>query len=287
MYKPTAKSCIVAGCSVSCLSFILLIVLAIFLISKFNVLDNWFLQNSTQKSHMSLKSKPIAITVGLISDTESDWDYLEIALNDLKNRGVTDVFHLGDISHLGVPKDLSTANEYFVKSGLKVHPIPGDRDLWKSKGLEAFSSVFGPAYGVVEVGNVKFLLINNSDEYEGIDDVQWKYISDNILTSKFILLHNPIYFGIRSLWGKGMGEYSTTVDSQRKSLLDMARSSGSVSAIFGGDQHLFSESVDSVRDALFHYIVGATSSDRNLERPNMAVLTVYEDGDYYVEKISF
>ena len=269
MYKPTAKSCVVAGCSVSCLSLVLLIVLGFFLISKFSIVNNWLFQNSTQKSHLSSKNKPIAITVGLISDTESDWDYLEIALNDLKNRGVTDVFHLGDISHLGVPKDLSTANEYFVKSGLKVHPIPGDRDLWKSKGIEAFSSVFGPAYGVVEVGNVKFLLINNSDEYEGIDEVQWKYISDNILLSKFILLHNPIYFGNRSLWGKGMGEYSASVDSQRKSLLDLARSSANMSAVFGGDQHLFSENVDSERGTLFHYIVGAANFVRNVERSNI------------------
>lgn len=287
MYKPTAKSCIVAGCSVSCLSLILLIVLAFFLISKFNVLDNWFLHNSTQKTHLSPKDKPVAIAVGLISDSESDWDYLETALNELKARGITDVFHLGDISHLGVLADLSMANDYFIKSGLKVHPIPGDRDLWKSKGLEAFSSVFVSPYELVEIKGIKFLLINNSDEYEGIDVAQWKYIQENLPSSKFVLLHNPIYFGTRSLWGKGMGEYSTSVDSQRKILLDLARSSNNVLAVFGGDQHLFSENLDDTRDTLFHYIVGSTSSDRNLERPNMAVLTVYEDGDYYVEKISF
>ena len=287
MYKPNAKSCIVSGCSISCLSLLLVILLILFLLSKFDVFDNGFLYKSTQKSHLILKDKPIVATVGLISDSESDWDYLEIALTELKNRGVTDVFHLGDISHLGVSEDLLAAKGYFEKSGLKVHPIPGDRDLWKSKGIEAFSDVFGVPYGVVDVSGIKFLLINNSDEYEGIDDEQWKYISENMSSSKFVLLHNPIYFGDRSLWRKGMGEYSTFVDNQRKKLLDLVRSSNSVSAVFGGDQHLFSENRDKARDILFHYIVGATNSDRNLERPNMAILTVYEDGDYYVQKVSF
>lgn len=287
MYKPSAKSCIVSGCSISCLSLLLFIVLVLFVISKFNILDKVFLYKSTQNSHLEPRDKPIAIAVGLISDSESDWDYLEIALNELKSRGVTEVFHLGDISHLGVPADLSAANGYFEKSGLKVHTIPGDRDLWKSKGLEAFLDVFAMPYGVVNVSGIQFLLINNSDEYEGIDDEQWTYIVKNVSASKFILLHNPVYFGTRSLWGKGMGEYSTSVDGQRKKLLGLARSSNSVSAVFGGDQHLFSENLDDTRDTLFHYIVGATNSERNLERPNMAILTVYEDGDYYVEKVSF
>ncbi|PJC24035.1 hypothetical protein CO058_00180 [candidate division WWE3 bacterium CG_4_9_14_0_2_um_filter_35_11] len=250
-------------------------------------IDSHFLFKSTQKTHLDSKDKLIVARVGFISDSESDWNYLELALSELKKQGVSDVFHLGDITHLGVSVDLADANKYFVDSGLKIYPIPGDRDLWKSRGIEAFSSVFGESYRVVDINGVKFLLINNADEYEGIDDVQMRFISGNISSSSFVLFHNPIYFGIRSLWGKGMGEYSSSVDTQRKLLLDQIRSTDSVSAVFAGDQHLFSENVDETRNTLFHYIIGSTNSERNIERPNLAILTVYDDGDYYVEKISF
>lgn len=301
MYKISGKNCLISGCTVSCLTtFLLLLLLGLLFSGLINVvsgsniisrvgnsIDGYFLSKSTQKTHTVRKDKPVVVKVGFISDSESDWDYLELALSELKKRDITEVFHLGDITHLGVPLDLATANDYFEASGLKIYSIPGDRDLWKSRGIEAFSNVFGESYKVVDINGVKFLLINNADEYEGIDDKQNDFISRNVLSSSFVLLHNPVYFGIKSLWGKGMGEYSLLVDAQRKELLELIRSTNSVSAVFAGDQHLFSENIDETRNTLFHYIIGSTNSERNIERPNLAILTVYDDGDYYVEKVSF
>lgn len=293
MHKLSGKNCLISGCTVSCLSLFLLFVSLYYLFLRFDFMsfledriDSLGIANVTRSSHLEPRDKNILLKVGLIADSENDWVYMKLALNELESRGVTDAFHLGDITSLGVPSDLLIAKDYFEKSGIKVYPIPGDRDLWKSRGIEAFENTFGASYGAFDISGVKFLVIDNSDEYEGIDDTQYSFIKENIAGSKFVLLHNPVYFGVRSLWGKGMGEYSETVDEQRKSLLKIIRDSTSVNAVFAGDQHLFSENSDEDRKDLMYYIIGSISSERNIERPNFAILTVYDDGDYYVEKVS-
>jgi len=241
---------------------------------------------NTRNSNLMPKDKPISQIIAIISDSESDWEYLDLALFEAKSRGATDIVHLGDITKLGVLEDFVVAKDLFIKSGLSVYPVPGDRDLWKSKGLDGFQRIFGKSYQLVDLSNISILLIDNSDEFEGLDPIQVGFVIDSLSDADFVFLHNPIYSESLLLGSKGMGEYSLEVEEQRKVLLNLIRKSN-VRAVFAGDQHKFSEVVDAEREALSHYVVGAINSERNLERPNMSILTVYTDGDYYVEKISF
>jgi len=271
------------NCVISCGSAGCLFILFAFLIILFfanNIKDRIV----TRNSHLQPQSKAILTKIMLISDSESDWEYLEKSLNEAKTYNINNVIHLGDITQLGTPDDLSKAKAIFEESELNVYSVPGDRDLWKSKGIEGYLGGLGSNYGMINIDGLNFLLIDNSDEYEGINDVQWLYIVQNISNADFVILHNPIYFDLSLFGGKGMGEYSVEVKGQRERLLSLVRESN-VKAVFGGDRHLFGEFADEGHKGLFHYVIGSTNSSRNLQSPNFSILTIYTDGDYYVENV--
>ncbi|TXI33605.1 MAG: hypothetical protein E6Q58_02545, partial [Niabella sp.] len=195
------------------------------------------------------------------------------------------VVHLGDITSLGVLEDFAKIEQIISPSNPPVYLVPGDRDLWKSKGPSNFNEIFGENYYFKEVNGVGLLFIDNADEYKGLDEKQFAFIKENVKNADFVFLHNPIYFDT-SLLGiiqKGMGRYSVNVDKQRIELLQIIRDSG-VRAVFGGDQHLFNHYKDAESEGLDFFIIGALSESRNLDAPNYAILTVSDDGTYNVEK---
>ena len=297
------KNCFSAFLAIGCLFTIAIIIVVLIFIRNLKEDKPLFYFNNdisiqdleekdndiTRNSHLYPKNKTKLMEILLISDTEDFWENTKRALEAGKNGNVDFGIHLGDVTHLGVPSKLSEAKELFDNSGVTLYPIPGDRDLWKSRqttdGLAAFKDVFGEDYRVVDYRGIKFLLIDNSNIYEGIDDKQWSFIDENISDTDFVFFHNPIYFNESYLFGdKGMGQYSQDVEQQRIRLLETIRKSN-VKAVFAGNQHMFSETVDKEKQGLNHYVIGSLNPDRNLQMPNFSTLTIYEDGDYYVKKI--
>ncbi len=198
MKRLTFKNCITAVIASGCL-LIIAIIIVIFIVIR-NLQDGKPLlffnneikldelnndsKNDTLYSKMQSKDKQIAIKIGLISDTENYWNNTQKAIDGLENKKVNFIVHLGDVTKLGVQEDLLKAKEIFNGSSVKVYPVPGDRDLWKSRqtqeALSAFNSVFGESYRIEEAGGYKFLFIDNSNIYEGIDDKQWVFINDHM-----------------------------------------------------------------------------------------------------------
>lgn len=288
MKRISFLNCAVAFASASCLLLVALVLGAVILFQRFTSETSLSSQNnlSVQYSHLESRSKPVESVVALVSDSENDWEALTRVVGNLENKVIPNAFHLGDVTQLGVSVDLREAKSITDSSSTKFHFVPGDRDLWKSSGLTNFNDVFGQSYQMVSIGSFNFLLIDNSNEYEGIDDEQWAFIESNIDQADFVILHNPIYFS-DSLLGivrKGMGQYSTEVEGQRQKLLTLIRGSN-VKAVFAGDQHLFSETADAEKPELNHYVVGALNTERNIEQPNYVLLTLYTDGDYHVEQV--
>ncbi len=270
------KNCLLNCLSTSCLLFVLGLVIALIFLNK----HFKFLESKVPDVPVAriLKTRVI-----FISDSESDWSSSEYFMKRLKSMDPKPaaVIHSGDITHLGVLEDLKKSKDIFTSSDIPFYFIPGDRDLWKTSGIKNFNETFGNSYQVVNIEGVKFLLIDNSDEYKGIPQEEASFISDNVKDSTFAVFHNPIYFNksILGVMKKGMGQYSSEVDAQRQILLQMIRDSD-IKATFSGDQHFFSKNPDEESAGLEHFVVGALTSERNLEEPNFLVLDIYSDGTY-------
>lgn len=232
--------------------------------------------------------KDIKAKVFLFADIESDVDSLKQSITTVNdNLKSVDrlVILMGDITSLGVIDDMEKVKNEMDKSKMTYYAVPGDRDLWKSHGLKNFNQVFGSSYYLKDIDGVKFMFIDNADEYAGISDDQFKFIKDNISDTDFIFLHNPIFFGgniFKKLFRKGMGQYSGDVDVQRIELLKIIRNSN-VKSVFAGDQHVYSESKDDVKDTLMHYVVGSLNRSRSVGNASYAILTIYNDNSYSVE----
>lgn len=235
------------------------------------------------------QDKPILATIIMASDMESDFDSLDNFVQTVNEQSVDGVFILGDATTLGVREDFIKVKSILDKLEAKVYYLPGDRDLWKSGGsTQNFKAILGTNYQMVDIKGVKFLLIDNANEYEGIDKDQFAFIEKNIGTAEYVLMHNPIYFNdsLLGLMGKGMGQYSQDVNDQRVKLLGIVRSAPLVKATFAGDQHTFSVSDDEEKASLVHVILGSLSSIRNLDVPNYAKVNIYEDKTFSVEKMT-
>lgn len=289
MKRVTLFNCVVSIVSLSCLGLIAFLLVGMIVLQNFGKntpINSDGGKAPSEYSHLQAEQKPVEAVVALVSDSENDWEALSKVIEALENKVIPNAFHLGDITQLGVIEDLQEAKTITTNETVKFNYVPGDRDLWKSSGVGNFNEVMGQNYSVVTIGSSDFLLIDNSNEFEGIDDEQWKFIEANIANAEYVLLHNPIYFN-DSLLGivhKGMGQYSTEVEEQRVKLLSLIRNSN-VKAVFAGDQHLFSESVDSEKPSLNHYVVGSLNTEKNIQQPNYVLLTLYADGDYHVEQL--
>ncbi len=288
MKQLSFRNCLVSLLSVSCLGVIAITLAGVLIFQKAykDPSETTTKETPSPYSHLPAKQKPIESVVAIVSDSEDDWETLSQVIENLDNGKILNGFHAGDITSLGVLEDLQEAKKITDNSSVEFNFVPGDRDLWKSGGVENFNKVFGESYKMVNIGSVNFLLIDNANEYEGIPEEEWTFIADNLSKADYVILHNPIYFNdsLLGLAHHGMGQYSQNVEDQRVRLLSMIRNSN-VKAVFAGDQHLFSESADTEKPELNHYVVGALNTDRNIQQPNYLLLTLYTDGDYHVEQV--
>ncbi len=273
------------SCLSSCYLLVILFLIGTVLLIRYGT--EWAFE--TQKEPIvKSNDKEVAGRIFIVSDTESDWQTFErfvlfLGTSDSKPDAI---IHLGDITSLGVKDDFREFKDLVDRTSIDFHFVPGDRDLWKSSGPDNFKATLGTNYKVFTLLGQQILLIDNSNEYEGIDEEQFKFIDEHLGSSDFVFLHNPIFFNnsVLGMMRKGMGQYSSDVEGQRLELLSKIRASN-VKATFAGDQHFFSSTPDDGSDALVHFIIGALTIDRNLEAPNYGALNIYVDGTYDVEQV--
>ena len=244
----------------------------------------FFLREKVTDSTDSKEEKQVLLNIAIISDSESDFEFLSSAYNKISQANVDFVVHLGDITHLGVIDDLKKASEIANSYDFPTYFVPGDRDLWKSSGLDNFNAVFGQNYYQLEEKGVKFVMLDNSNVYEGLGDDQRAFIEQNIPSADFVFMHIPLYSESVLLGWKIMGQYSESVGNEKDFLLDLLRDSHA-KAIFAGNQHLFYVTQDPKRSDLEHYVVGSLNKERSVQGPSFILLTIYEDKTYRVGQV--
>lgn len=254
---------------------------------------------------VSSSNKKVLFNVAILSDVHEDLVNLEKALNLAGDRGVGTLFLIGDITNFGDLPALEKVKNVLDKSGVRYFVIPGDHDLAQSVSTDNFTQVFGPDNRVVDIYGYKFLLFDNSYNYTPISADKISWLQNNIDTTDFVFLSQPLYTtGLTPFFENiYMGSSSTDpetedlktkqeiVRDQGQSILSLIRSQSNIKAVFAGEHHKSSKTVDAKRSSLEHYIVGAVSSTVNdypqsiIQAPRFSLLTIYEDKTYQVEDI--
>ena len=237
-------------------------------------------------------SAPLAFSFAIIADPHKDMVNLKKALEQIKANDAKFVVGIGDLSDVGTDDELRNSKEQFDLAGLPYYVTPGDHDLWDSrdKGDQAdtnFKEIFGTPYQTFAYDSVRFVLVYDSDNYEGLDQLQLSWLdqelkrvyADGDAQLIFVALATPLYHPSSD---HVMGKVTPNLKNQASHLIDLFKKNG-VDEVFAADTHYFTRYTEPTMD-LKMTTVGAVVADRNPQSPRFVMVDVYEDGTYNVKE---
>lgn len=265
----------------------------------FNILDlsaklgkNPEPESPTEEGSKPAGSGKLLVRFALVADSHNNNENLAKALSSARKEGVKFVIGLGDYTDVGTIDELQKAKEAFVSSGLPYYVTAGDHDLWdaRDKGhvsSDRFSEVFGSTFQSFSDSNIRFIILFNSDNYEGVDALQKKWLKDVLESQEakeakkvLVFLHEPLYHPSSDHM---MGKVTPSLANQALELTQIMKEGG-VSEVFAGDVHNFGR-YDDPKSGLKMTVVGALTSERNVQKPRFAIVDVFEDGSYNVQDL--
>lgn len=247
-------------------------------------------KENTDSSTNDTQNKEIAFKLALIADSEDDFESLEQALQKAKEFDAQTVFFLGDLTNYGDLPALYEGKKVLDGSELEYFILPGDHDLAdsvedKKPAEEYFVEVFDLRNQIVNIGEFKFVLFDNSKNFTSLSQSDLDWFAREVKGADFVLLAQPLYHPVsRVIMGYSDGKEVPEIRSQANELLNMIRGFD-VRAVIAADQHLFSKNQDDTKPELTHFVVGAVNKNRNLDGSNFEMLTIYTDSTFSVEKV--
>lgn len=203
----------------------------------------------------------------VMADIHSDVKNLKQALEMAKNDQVEFVVIAGDLTTLGKKSELLAIRKTLRESGLKYYIIPGNHDLWSGRRIKEniFGEIFSPDFQSFKTDNkIKFIFLNNADDYLGISDEQNRRLMTEIQECPkiycLVFIHEPLNHPYSS---HIMGENDLEVASQA-ALLRQNFVNYKIKEVFAGHLH-FSSSYEI--DGLKTTVVGSLSRERNSQEP--------------------
>ena len=236
--------------------------------------------------------KKLAFKFALVADSHSENELLGKALAQAREEKVEFIIGLGDYTEVGTLQELENAKEKLASSGIRYFVTAGDHDLWDSRNKGAnskvnFNKVFGLSVESFEHQNAKFIILDNSDNYLGVDETQMKWLdqefakmSQSQTNVRFVMLHEPLFHPSSE---RVMGKVEPKLKDQAKDLIKKFKNTG-VTEVFAGDIHFFTRYIEP-GTKLQMTTIGAVASQRNTQNPRFGIVSVYEDGSYDVEDV--
>lgn len=241
----------------------------------------------------STSDSPIIYKFAIISDSHKSTANLKRALDLAKGEGVKFVIGMGDFSDVGTIDELRDSMSQFDASGLPYYIGAGDHDLWDSrdKGNAAetnFKEVFGAPYQSFSFENLRMVIIYNSDNYFGVDDLQMRWLEEELARIQneepgkllFVFAPTPIYHPSSD---HVMGKVTPKLKTQAEYLASIFKRNY-VKEVFSADTHFFSRYQEPTNE-LPMTTVGAVTAEKNPQTPRFVMVDVREDQSYNVREV--
>lgn len=237
-------------------------------------------------------SGDIDFKFAIIADSHTDTQNLTKALNMAKSVDAKFIIGIGDFSDVGTLDQLRNTKAQFDAVGLPYYVTAGDHDLWDSRNKKEqsdknFTEVFASAYQAFTYQNARIMIINNADNYLGLDEFQIKWIEEELLryaqnSTKlfFVITGTPFYHPSSD---HVMGKVTPKLKGQADHLISILKRAG-VDEVFSADTHFFSRFKEPSSN-LKMTTVGAVTSERNPQTPRFAIVDVYTNGSYNMEEV--
>lgn len=234
----------------------------------------------------------LAFRFAIVTDSHNDNERLSQALLQAKSQGVVFVIGLGDYSSVGTVEELQKAKDTFQGVNLPYYVTSGDHDLWEPRNRGSnpagnFVSVFGPTYQSFGYEGIRFIIVYNSDNYEGIDELQMRWLDDELTKvniekpkAAFLFLHEPLYHPSSD---HVMGKTNSALKDQAEKISAKARQAD-IKEVFAGDTHFYTRYTDP-KSLVDMTAVGAVTQERNTQKSRFVIVDVYDSGEYNVQDL--
>lgn len=264
------------------------------ILNNLSILKNFKNSKTEDQSSPLLRAQitpsgPIVLKFAIVADSHNDNTSLAKALSLAKEKSAKFVVGLGDYTATGTIPELKSTKETFDNGGLPYYLTAGDHDLWESRekklpAISNFNQIFGSPYQSFVDSNTRFVIVDNSDNYEGVSSLELSWLKDILANSSsasatLIFLHEPLYHPTSD---RVVGAEVLKLKDQAQEMEALFKSSGA-GAVFAGNIHAYSSYNN--KSGLPMYTIGAVTADRNVQLPRFAIVDVYENGSYNVEDI--
>jgi hypothetical protein len=143
----------------------------------------------------------------------------------------------------------------------------------------------------VTIGDIKFVMLNNSANYTVIDKDKISQFAEELADADFVLLSQPLFHPLASygkpVMGLVKGEIVPDVKEQAGDILTLIQDSN-VRAVIAADHHSFSRYPDRVDAGLEHVVLGPVTDVRaEQSKTSVTFLSVFDDGSYEIEESFF
>ena len=233
-------------------------------------------------------SRVVVFKAAMMGDSANDSDSLAKALDLAESIGANRVFYLGDYTEFGVKDNLIEAKAVMEASNIQYYSLPGDRDLdinATPANYDNYYSVFDPTISAT-IGDIKFVLLNNSANYTLIDSEILGQFYDELEDADYVVMSQPLYHPepsrAKSIMGVTSGTVTDGVKRQADEILERIRNSNA-KAIIAGDQHSFDVIPDIEKESLDHIYIGSVTTGE-LGKKGITLITIYDDDSYSVKE---
>lgn len=250
------------------------------------------IQPADKPADKPITKGPLLLRFAIVSDSHNDNAKLQKALIQAKTNQAKFVIGLGDYSDTGTLGELQQAKNQFDGAQLPYYLTIGDHDMWDCRNREQvstcnYSQLFGSSYQSFEVSGVRFLILDNADNYLGVDGVAMSWLEEELSRIKagkpkliFALMQEPLYHPSSDHF---MGKTTPSLVPQAQKIADLLKNAG-VAEVITGDVHFFTQYTDP-RTSLKMTTVGAVSEARNTQSPRFVLVDVYEGGTYNIQDL--
>lgn len=250
----------------------------IFVIEKIG--ESGKIEKIAEKKPESAENVPLKFAV--MSDIHSDYTNLKKALEIAKTDDNSFVILTGDLTTIGKEEELLEIKKILDESGMKFYVVPGNHDVWYDRRTEKnmFGEIFGETFVSFKEGDIKFILVNNGDYINGLEGIKGTEGQKSWLTEEtkeclqvtcLVFMHMPLNHQ-SSIYV--MGQETPAVATQAAQLVKLLVEN-KVKQVFAGHLHYSSfYELDGLRTT----IVGAITSDRNVQSPKFLEVSV-SDGN--------
>ncbi len=234
----------------------------------------------------------VVYSFAVMADSHLDYLNLGKALSQAKAENARFVIGMGDLSDVGTLEELKKTKAVYEESALNYYITPGDHDLWDSRNqkkdsVQNFIEVFGNPYQAFTYENTRFIMIENADNYLGLDSTQLQWVEDEL--AKIELLQPQVVFAVADMplfhpsSDHVMGKEEGKLKAQAEHLMSIFARAG-VKLVFSADTHMYSSYKDPVNN-LNMVTTGAITSERNPQAPRFLMVDVREDGSYNIRQV--